>query len=141
MRRGHQILQWRHVLRSLCWESGGSTGWASRASEGRDADHWGVWIRPSGLTFEGVTVDNHFDMLRIHGDFKLRIPLPDMTTTTAPNQNARSSRGKVVDGKRHGVGEYRYADGSKYAGEWLGATARATPIDQQRWHYLLWRVG
>ena len=47
----------------------------------------------------------------------------------------------MVDGKRHGVGEYRYADGSKYAGEWFKGYCQLRPIDQQRWHYLLWRVG
>ena len=87
--------------------------------EGRDADHWGVWIRPSGLTFEGVTVDNHFDMLRIHGDFKITYPPPRHDDDDGPKPKREVFEGQVVDGKRHGVGEYRYADGSKYAGEWF----------------------
>ena len=85
--------------------------------EGRDADHWGVWIRPSGLTFEGVTVCNHFDMLRIHGDFK--VTYPPQHSEDDEVRRREVFEGQVIDGKRHGVGEYRYADGSKYAGEWF----------------------
>ena len=66
-----------------------------------------------------MTVDNHFDMLRIHGDFKITYPPPRHDDDDGPKPRREVFEGQVVDGKRHGVGEYRYADGSKYAGEWF----------------------
>ena len=57
-------------------------------------------------------------MLRIHGDFKITYPPPRHDEEDAPVRR-EVFEGQVVDGKRHGVGEYRYSDGSKYAGEWF----------------------
>ena len=48
----------------------------------------------------------------------------------------------MVDGKRHGVGEYRYADGSKYAGEWFkGYRQGYGQLTSKDGTTLLWRVG
>ena len=57
--------------------------------------------RPSraGLTFEGVTVDNHFDMLRIHGDFKITYPPPRHDDEDGPKPRREVFEGQVVDGK------------------------------------------
>ncbi|KAH8096114.1 hypothetical protein JL720_3465 [Aureococcus anophagefferens] len=89
--------------------------------EGRDADHWGEWRRPSGLIYEGVTVDNHFDMLRIYGDFRITYPvkLSRAERDAGLEVPPEVYEGQIVDGKRHGVGEYDYADGSHYGGEWF----------------------
>ncbi|KAH8063763.1 hypothetical protein JL722_2950 [Aureococcus anophagefferens] len=87
--------------------------------EGRDADHWGEWRRPSGLIYEGVTVDNHFDMLRIYGDFRITYPVKLSRERAGLEVPPEVYEGQIVDGKRHGVGEYDYADGSHYGGEWF----------------------
>ncbi len=58
-------------------------------------------------------------MLRIHGDFKITYPPSKHDDDDGPKPRREVFEGQVVDGKRHGVGEYRYSDGSKYAGEWF----------------------
>ena len=92
---------------------------------GRSADHWGKWDLFDGTTYEGVTVDNHFDTSAVIGDFKVTYPLtaplelaPDAaedrlvsraTLHTPPSREI--FEGRVVDGRRHGIGLYVYADG------------------------------
>jgi hypothetical protein len=72
----------------------------------RRENHWGKFIFPSGLIYEGPYVDNHFDVGNIRGDFRIIYP------------NQEVYEGEVLDEKRHGIGQMWYEDGSMYTGEW-----------------------
>jgi hypothetical protein len=72
-----------------------------------DKDHWGVWLSPDDVVFEGPRVDNHFDVTNVQGEFRVTY------------QNGEVYEGQYVDERRHGVGEYHYLDASIYEGEWF----------------------
>lgn len=82
--------------------------------EGRSAEHWGLWYRLDGTIYEGSSIDNHFDAANINGDLRITY------SASASALEGRRERydGEVFDSLRHGVGEFWYADGSKYRGEW-----------------------
>ncbi|CAM9758471.1 unnamed protein product, partial [Phaeothamnion confervicola] len=73
----------------------------------RADDHWGVWVTDRGQSFEGPLVDNHFDVGRVCGLFRIA------------SAAGECYEGEMLDEARHGVGDYRYADGSAYRGEWF----------------------
>ena len=75
--------------------------------EAFESDHWGVWLTPDDVVFEGPSVDNHFDVTNVQGEFRVTY------------QNGEVYEGQYVDERRHGVGEYHYLDGSIYEGEWF----------------------
>ncbi|CAM9696552.1 unnamed protein product, partial [Ectocarpus sp. 12 AP-2014] len=75
--------------------------------EAREPGHWGTWITKTGWIYEGPLVDNHFDKDCVTGVYRL----------TSPDKGS-VYEGDLLDEKRHGVGEYRYADGTVYSGEW-----------------------
>jgi hypothetical protein len=60
-----------------------------------------------GRIFEGRTVDNHFDPENIQGYYKLTLP-----------ETNEVYEGEFIDEKFHGVGIFKYNDGSVYEGEW-----------------------
>jgi hypothetical protein len=72
-----------------------------------DSDHWGVWLTPDDVVFEGPRVDNHFDVTNVQGEFRVTY------------QTGEVYEGQYVDERRHGIGEYHYLDGSIYEGEWF----------------------
>eukprot|EP00903_Cladosiphon_okamuranus_P009107 g8702.t2 len=74
--------------------------------EAREPGHWGTWITKTGWLYEGPLVDNHFDKDCISGVYRLTTP------------GGEVYEGDLVDEERHGTGEYRYADGTVYSGEW-----------------------
>ena len=72
-----------------------------------ESDHWGVWVTPEDVVYEGPTVDNHFDVTNIQGEFRVTYA------------NGEVFEGEYVDERRHGIGEYHYLDGSVYEGEFF----------------------
>jgi hypothetical protein len=73
----------------------------------RAPNHWGIFIMTDGRIFEGRTVDNHFDPENIQGYYKLTLP-----------ETNEVYEGEFIDEKFHGVGIFKYNDGSVYEGEW-----------------------
>jgi hypothetical protein len=59
---------------------------------GRSAQHWGVWLNTKGESFEGTTVDNHFNAEVLNGSLK----------RTSPNGDVYE--GDFVQSKFHGFG-------------------------------------
>lgn len=74
--------------------------------EAREPGHWGIWITKAGWTYEGPYVDNHFDKDCIIGHYRLTSPGGELY------------EGDMLDEQKHGMGEYRYADGTVYCGDW-----------------------
>ncbi|GMH76037.1 hypothetical protein TL16_g06949 [Triparma laevis f. inornata] len=82
--------------------------WMGRTvDEAFERDHWGVWLTPNDIVYEGPKVDNHFDITNIQGEFRVTY------------QNGEVYEGEYVDERRHGIGEYHYLDGSVHEGEWF----------------------
>ncbi|GMH90999.1 hypothetical protein TrST_g6869 [Triparma strigata] len=82
--------------------------WMGRTvDEAFERDHWGVWLTPDDIVYEGPKVDNHFDVSNIQGEFRVTY------------QNGEVYEGEYVDERRHGIGEYHYLDGSVYEGQWF----------------------
>lgn len=74
--------------------------------QGRGATHYGVFKCPDGRVYEGVLVDNHFDMYNIQSHYKLTLP------------NGEIYDGQFCDEQFHGHGLYYYNDSSVYEGQW-----------------------
>ncbi len=72
-----------------------------------EKDHWGVWLAPDDIVYEGPRVDNHFDETNIQGEYRVTY------------QNGEVYEGQYVDERRHGIGEYHFLDGSIYEGEYF----------------------
>jgi len=75
--------------------------------EAFESDHWGVWLTPDDIVYEGPRVDNHFDVTNIQGEYRVTYV------------NGEVYEGEYVDERRHGIGEYHYLDGSIYEGEFF----------------------
>ena len=72
----------------------------------RTKNHWGVFTCPDGKVYEGNLVDNHFDPDNVQGVYRLTFPHGDVY------------EGEFMDERLHGIGIYRWVDGSVYDGEW-----------------------
>lgn len=73
-------------------------------------DHYGVYKLPDGRIFEGENVDNHFDPFNLQEFYRLKLV------------NKEVYEGKFCDEQFHGIGIYKYIDGSIYEGQWHRGT-------------------
>lgn len=69
-------------------------------------NHFGVFTCPDGRVFEGNQVTNHFDPFNLQTFYRLIYP------------NGEVYEGLFCDELFHGVGMYKYKDGSVYEGQW-----------------------
>ncbi|CAM9115659.1 unnamed protein product, partial [Ectocarpus fasciculatus] len=74
--------------------------------EARAPNHWGVFRCNTGITYEGPTVDNHFDPENIQGHYLCRLPSGDVY------------EGNFIDEHFFGPGKMKFTDGTEYEGEW-----------------------
>ena len=81
--------------------------WMGRTvDEAFERDHWGVWLTPNDIVYEGPKVDNHFDITNIQGEFRVTY------------QNGEVYEGHWRKDKADGQGTLTYAAGDKYTGQW-----------------------
>jgi hypothetical protein len=80
-------------------------------SLGRPANHYGIYKTADGKTYEGVNVDNHFDVNNLNSYYRLTLP-----------NNKGIYEGHFCDEAYHGTGMFIYEDGSVYEGAWFRGT-------------------